>query len=76
MYEVRGYFDADMRGLSESKIVKDHTQMVDTVHEYCSNADYVHVENIITGTVIDINPDSWMESIEFGDVPECIKAFA
>lgn len=75
MYEIRGYYYSNFRGLSESKVVKEHSQMVDTVHEYCSNGDYVHVESILTGSSLNIDPDSWLESIEFGDVPEYINAF-
>lgn len=74
-YEIRGYFDGNMRGLAESISVDTNDAMIDHVHSYCSNGDYVKVFNNRTGANVNICPDEWMESIELGDVPEYIKSF-
>jgi hypothetical protein len=73
-YEVRAYFGGNMRGLSEDRTCRTHNDMVDTVHEFCFNGNYVRVQNIETGATLEFDPDTWMESIDLGDVPEVIKS--
>ncbi len=74
-YEVRAFFDGNFRGLSEDRTCRTHDEMVDTVHEFCFNGNFVRVVNNDTGNSLEFDPDTWMECIDFGDVPESIKQF-
>lgn len=72
-YDVRAYYDGNMRGLADSRICRTQDDMIDTVHEFCFQGNFVKIVNNETGDSLVFNPDTWMECIDYGDVPENIK---
>lgn len=76
MYEVRGYYGNNFVGLAESYEVETYEEAVDKAHGCCSNALYTVITQHPSGGQVRFTPDEWMEAIDFGDVPEKIKALA
>ena len=73
-YDVRAYYDGDLRGLADRRICSTQDDMIDTVHELCCfQGNFVKIVNNETGASLVFDPDTWMECIDYGDVPESIK---
>lgn len=72
-YEIRGYYDEDMRGLAESTTTNIFKTAIETVHTYCSNGDFVKITNSETGQRKIYAPDVWLNNIDMGEIPDDIK---
>lgn len=75
-YEIKGYYDKDLRGLANSTATNSFDEAVDAVHAYCSDGSFVKIVNNETGQQKTYDPDTWMEAIDMGDIPEDIKELA
>jgi hypothetical protein len=73
LYKVRGYYDRNYRGLSDSEEFRDFSKAIDFTHEIASRGSFVVISNYETGVEKRYTPDEWMEAIEFGEVPEDVK---
>lgn len=68
MYNVKGYYDENCRGLAESTYDVDFSTLRDIAHTYASQGYVLKLENTDIGTVMIITPDSYFENFE-GESP-------
>ena len=68
-YYVAGYYDSDMRGLEDNLLTDDFDEAIDFAHRLASSGDYIRITNEITGDSVTFDADTWMDAIEFGEVP-------
>ncbi len=71
-YKVSGYYDGDFRGLAESQETDNFDEVINLVHAYCCNGEFVRAENLNTGACEKYIPDNWLAEIELGGVDKSI----
>lgn len=61
-YEIRGYFDSQLRELYDVKRSNDWSSIEDYAYRWLDNGNYVVIENLISGKSVVIDPnEDWYE---------------
>lgn len=71
-YYVGGYADGNRRVLISDFDTDDFDRVIEGAHDMACKGLYVVIKNQETGSEIECDPDTWMESIDLGGVPEDI----
>ena len=71
-YYVGGYADGNKRVLISDFDTDDFDGVIEGAHDMACRGLYVVIKNQETGSEIECTPDTWMESIDLGGVPEDI----
>lgn len=69
-YKIRGYFDPDFRGLSDSMESDDFDEIRSVAHDYLSDGSCIIVNDYETGKVIRLTPDEYFGDFEGEGIQE------
>ena len=68
MYEVRSYYDSEFRGLEDSEVFDDWSDVTLWTHEHASKGGFVRIKNTETGLDMEIDPNEYIETENAPDI--------
>ena len=73
-YYVAGYYDDQFRGLCDSLLSDNFSEILDKAHDLASYGCIIQIKNLISGRRLFYFADEWLECE--GDIPEPVYKLA